>query len=125
MIQFLSTKNGGDQYMMFRNIKKNSDGTPSTAFTFNFRKFLLMTTLGFCVVFYVLWQGIVFYQNISKNWQELSFAYNKPELVKNVRKTYEKKQRELDQTFTQTHQTEQDKLIQELTKQLKEERSKE
>ena len=103
---------------MFKFKKDNDVVNPGTS-TFNFKKVIFIGLLGFFLVTYFLWQTIIAYQKVTQNWEELRFAYNKPALVKIVREEYIKKQKELDQTFTQLRATEQDKLIQELTKQLK------
>ncbi len=67
----------------------------------------------------ILWQILGIVININKSWNEIAFAYNKPQLVRAVREEYSKKQQELDNQFMQKQQTAEQKLIEAVADQLK------
>ena len=74
----------------------------------------------FVIVGYILTQIFGFTQVMVKNWDEFKFVYNKPNLVKTIRQDYEKKQSDFDKVFLQKDKSSQDKLLEEVLKQLQE-----
>ena len=85
--------------------------------TFDVRRLLslslaLVVTVGILTffAFQIKW----FYDN----FEEVKFALKKPNIVKMVREDYEKKQKELEQSYTRKDKTSEQKLIEEVVKKL-------
>lgn len=60
-----------------------------------------------------------FYIKLQSSWEEIEFAYSKPELVKALRVEYTSRAEELDKSFMALEKTAEQKLIEEVTSQLK------
>lgn len=74
------------------------------------RGFLLIAFV-LSVLTYGFFQVKGVYDRVQANWDELKFTYEKPELVKPMREDYQKKQAELDNSFTQREKSPEDQLI--------------
>ena len=83
-------------------------------------KKVLLTIVTIVVVGLVLFAIKTRVDAICAVWDELQFAYTKPNVVKAVRLKYEQEQKNLDASFGKQEKTSQEKLIDELTKQLQE-----
>ena len=93
------------------------------------RRFFGAKTAAYAVVlllvFFLGWflyaQAEGFIRKTSHAWQEINFAYQYPQLVKSLRETHASKSAELEHSLTVSAKepTAQDKLIEELTAQLK------
>ena len=70
------------------------------------------------IIIYFVFQGIGIVNKVLKTKDEISFAYNKPALVRVLREQYEQKQQELDKSFTIKEKSSQDKLLDAVTDQL-------
>jgi hypothetical protein len=61
-----------------------------------------------------------FYNRVQSSWDEINFAYQKPNLVKAMRVQYETRQEKLEAEFTRQEKSSQDKLIDEVAAKLQE-----
>lgn len=81
---------------------------------FNFGKFFATLFLTFAVAL-ILLLGFFYvrsiYQRVRANWNEIKFAYEKPEFVKTIREDYETKQNDLNKSFTTREKTPEQKLL--------------
>lgn len=80
---------------------------------------LFMFLIALVSVGYVGWQAMGLYQRVSGRWQEIVFAYNKPELVRGMRVDYVKRQEDLDRSFLKKEKTAEEKLLEEVANQLR------
>ena len=64
------------------------------------------------------------YERISSRWEEITFAYEKPQMVKVIRVDYEKKQAALEESFLTTDKSGEEKLLEAVAEQLKTNQSK-
>lgn len=113
--------------MMFKRSTQNQNrgeslGNPTNVGKITSVTFLLV--IGLAILTFAGFQVKGFYDRIVTNWAEIKFASEKPHLVREMRENYEQKQKELDESFTKQEKTVEQKLIEELTLQLSEERSK-
>lgn len=60
------------------------------------------------------------YGDVTSRWEELKFAYDKPELVRSLREDYQQRSAALDEAFLNRQQTAEQKLLEEVAVQLKE-----
>lgn len=84
----------------------------------NIKHKLVWGLVAMLIIIYFIFNSVVLINKIIKARDEVSFAYNKPELVKVLRESYETKQRELDKSFTVKEKSANDKLIEAVTDQL-------
>lgn len=64
-------------------------------------------------------QAYTVYSNIKANWNEIMFAYEKPAIVKLIRKDYEKKVSQVDSSYAASkQQTPEEKLLNAVSDQL-------
>lgn len=68
-----------------------------------------------CIVAYLCFLGV----GIFKARNEISFAIKKPEIVKIIMDQYNKKQKDIDQTFSKTQQTAEEKFLEAVTQEIK------
>ena len=68
-----------------------------------------------CIVTYLCFLGV----GIFKARQEIGFAIRKPEIVKVIMDQYDKKQKEIDQNFSKTQQTAEEKFLEAVTQEIK------
>lgn len=113
---------------MFTGIKKKPQSTtqageqPKTSHGFPWRKIFwisLLTLVVLLVLGYFLLKLVGIGSKVSQSWQEMKFAYDKPVLVQSIRSDYEKRQKDLEQSFLKKQQTAQDKLLEEVANKLK------
>lgn len=93
--------------------KKEKEEIPVQS-SFNWSGLFRSAFLTFFIILIVLYgalQAKQVFDRIHANWQELRFAYEKPEFVRVVREDYEKKQSDLDQSFKQREKTAEQKLL--------------
>ena len=83
-------------------------------------KKVLLSLFGILLVGLVLFIVKTRVDAIYAVWDELQFAYEKPNVVKSVRLRYEQGEKDLDDSFLKKDKTAEEKLIDELTKQLQE-----
>lgn len=76
--------------------KPTEPRTPSKTNASRVVKNLLFFLIVFFVLGYFAIKLFSFGQHIVSGWQEISFAYNKPNLVKNIREEYQKKEALVD-----------------------------
>jgi hypothetical protein len=63
------------------------------------------------VGFYAFCKCNAIYTQIKTNWSEIKFAYEKPEIVKAIRESYQKKQAALDASFKEEKKTAEQQLL--------------
>lgn len=94
--------------VFYKTIKEEADKVTSNT---NFGKWIL----GFLAIIVVLavvgYAAIGLYQNVAKSWDEIMFAYNKPEIVKTVRIDYEAKANKLERSFLNQQKDEKQEII--------------
>ena len=113
--------------MRFFTRKKTNEASEPKNPIINFKKLLLWGLLWLVVIGFLtalVWKGIAINQRVIRSWEEIKFAFYKPELVKVLREGYTSKQQALDKAFMQKHETAEQKLIQEVVDQLQEGQSK-
>ena len=76
--------------------------------------FILLIILGFAA-----FKIGDFFNSLSKNWQEIKFAYEKPSIVQTVRTNYESQQKKMEQSFLKTQKSSEDQLIDAVVQKLK------
>jgi hypothetical protein len=76
-----------------------------------------------CLAF-ILLQVFTLINNISGRWEEIKFAYEKPAIVKSIKKDYDTKQSKLDQSYVQPNKNPDQKIIDEVIAKIKEQESK-
>lgn len=74
--------------------------------------FILLTL----AVIYIGFKAFSLTQQLSGNWQEVVFAFNKPTLVKSMRVQYEKKAVALDKEFTSGKTTDEKEIIKQMVR---------
>ena len=57
--------------------------------------------------------------DLTKNWDVVSFSLTKPELVRSLKENYASKSAELEKSFLNREKTAEQKLIEQLTEELK------
>ena len=98
---------------MFTMPKKEKEEVPAHS-SFDGGAIFRTALFTFFIVLIVVYGGFQVkgvYDRVHANWQELRFAYDKPEFVRVVREDYEKKQSDLDQSFKQREKTAEQKLL--------------
>lgn len=84
---------------------------------------ILGKTLAFIVAIAILiffgLQVNGFFQRVRANWDEIAFAYQKPNVVKAVRENYYKKLNNIEQEITSPQPTAEEELLREVIEQLK------
>lgn len=108
---------------MFKGLKKKnqSEGPSGSPINIAWGKIFLGLSLALVVVViigYGFFQCKSFYEKVSTNWNEIRFAYDKPQLVQTMRLEYERRQADLEADFTKREKSSQDKLIDELVGQI-------
>lgn len=73
-----------------------------------------------CLVFvgYLLLKGLLFVKNIKDSWKELQFTFTHTRIIKVIREDYEKKQAELDESFSNREKTAEERLIDQVVEEL-------
>jgi len=66
------------------------------------------------------WQILMFGKQVASRWEEIKFAFNKPNIVSVIREDYNAKQTKLDQSFLIKDKSAEDKLVEEVLSKLKE-----
>lgn len=103
-------------------IKNNNQNEGPNTSKVNIWKWLGFS-LVFVVVFAILTYGAIqcwgAYKQVSRNWAEIKFAYEKPEFVKTVREDYESKTKKLDATYLHKDKSSEEQLVDEVVKRLK------
>lgn len=77
-------------------------------------RWMLTLALALLVLFFM---GILI-SRVTGAWSEIMFAYHKPELIKAVREDYERKHRELDQSYLIKGASTEEKVAEEVVKRL-------
>lgn len=75
--------------------------------------FLILLFGGFTV-----FQTIKVTSRIKENWNEIKFAYEKPNLVKNIRTQYETKNTKLESSLMKSEKSSEDQLVEAVVKKL-------
>ena len=99
--------------------KKDQSESLKRRTTFNIGR-LLSLSLALVVILGILTFFTFQVKGFYDNFEEVKFALQKPNIIKMVREDYEKKQKELEQSYTRKEQTVEQRLIEQLTKELKE-----
>lgn len=86
--------------------------------------FSLILVLGVAILTFFGFQVKGQYEKIESSIEEINFAFNHPEIVKATREDYQERQNKLNESFLKKEKTSEEKLIEELTNQLKESQSK-
>lgn len=92
-----------------------------TGKSFNWTKWLLFILVFVMVIGTLTYAGFKVKgvtDSISRNWDEIRFAMEKPELVKTLREDYQNKQAKLDKDFMTKEKTSEEKLVDEVVKRL-------
>lgn len=101
-------------------IHKNEDKGPTIQNNYN--RITLKKIVGFSFFLVICIGFITFFAFQIKwfydNFEEVKFALKKPSIVKMVREDYEKKQKELEQSYTRKGETPEQKLIEQVVKKL-------
>ena len=106
--------------MFFRKKDLNSNQGPIAKF--NMKKaigFTLVAVFGILILAYAGVKSKEAVDRFSSVYQELRFAWEKPEFVKYMRESYQRKQKELDKGFLIEKKTSQEKLLDAVTDKLK------
>lgn len=93
--------------------KKNQDEGPS-ANPVRFWTLLAGATLTLVlilIVAYGIWQVKTIVSRASENWNEIKFAYDKPNIVQAAREDYEQKTGQIDKDFANKQKEEQQAMI--------------
>ena len=72
------------------------------------------------VLVYGFFKVRTIYTQITRNWNEIKFAYEKPELVRAIRANYQKKQAALDASFMEEKKTAEQQLIEAVAEKVQE-----
>lgn len=105
---------------MFTNTNKDKNLTHPDGKTFpsfSMKKSIFFT-ISILLIIGAFIQGAILLDRVTKSWDEIVFAYSKPNVVKTLRLDYLNKQRALDQSFSVKEKTSEQKLIDEVVKQL-------
>lgn len=95
------------------------DTKPDTSSKFRLSFSKIFTIIVILLAFaYLSFQVYNVGARVVSNWQEIMFAYEKPELVHATRVSYQRKETALDKSFEEQKQTAQEKLINAVTTKL-------
>lgn len=97
--------------------RNKNEGPEQKSPNFPWGKLLLGVTLALVMGLIILYTGLKcknIYSRAQNSWQEMQFAYEKPNLVKAMRIQYETRQQKLEDEFTRREKSSQDKLIDEV-----------
>ena len=81
--------------------------------------FTILSAIILGILIYTGFQVKEFYDNVAKNWEEIKFSTSHPAIVKSVREQYESKQKAIEEDFLKKEKSSEEKLIDEVTTQLK------
>ena len=105
--------------MLFKQPKNGQEGE---SFSINKSKWVLWLLVGIILISiagYSFFSVKAFANKIVGNWEEIKFAFDKPNIVKAARIEYASKSAELEEGLLNKEPTPQDKLIEEVVDQLK------
>lgn len=109
---------GGETMRFFQNLpNQNRTGSSDSSFrTGAIVKNILVVCCVLLVIGFLGWKLFSFVMQVRSAWNEISFAYNNPSIVKAVRVRYESQKSQLDSQFINQTQSPEVQAIQQVQK---------
>ena len=112
-------------FIKFLNINKNKSQSPNNQINspkVNLRK-IIGVTIALVIIVTIIAYSFVqvkgFYDKTANSWDELVFSWQHPNLIQSLREDYQQKQKELEESFLKKEKSAEQKLLDEITEQLK------